>query len=80
MQSPMVNGKYVCVCGHEIFSEENGMAKGKGSNGGRSAPRGGKGGVGFKPLRPGGNKPSKTGNLSGRGRGNLPPKNGKQGG
>jgi hypothetical protein len=42
MQNPMANGKYACVCGHKFFSEENGMAKGKGSNGGRSAPKNGK--------------------------------------
>jgi hypothetical protein len=52
------------------------MSKGSGSNGGHSAPRGGKGGAGFVPARPGGNKPSTTGNPSGPGRGNLPPKNG----
>jgi len=53
------------------------MAKGSsGSKGGSSAPRGGKGGAGYTPSRPGGNKPSTTGNLSGLGRGNLPPKNG----
>jgi len=51
------------------------MGKGKGSSGGHSAPRGGKGGVGFVPSRPGGNKPSMTGNKSGNGRGNLPPSN-----
>jgi hypothetical protein len=58
------------------------MAKGSGgSKGGGLAPRGGKGGVGFIPSRPGGNIPSKTGNLSGGGRGNLPPKSGgNQGG
>jgi hypothetical protein len=58
------------------------MAKGSsGSKGGHSAPRGGKGGVGFRPSRPGGNKPSTTGNPSGDGRGNLPPKSGgNQGG
>jgi len=60
------------------------MAKGSGGSrgggksgtgfGGHSAPRGGKGGVGFTPSRPGGNKPSMTGNLSGGGRGILPPK------
>jgi len=49
--------------------------KGKGSSSGRSAPRGGKGGVGFVPSRLGGNKPSMTGNKSGDGRGNLPAKN-----
>ena len=57
------------------------MPKGSiGSKGrGRSAPRGGKGGVGFDPFKPGGNKPSmKEGNPSGKGRGNLPPKNGIQ--
>jgi len=53
------------------------MAKGNGSKGGGSAPRGGKGGVGFVPPRPGGNKPSTTKNTSGGGRGNLPPKSGK---
>jgi len=55
------------------------MAKGHGgkSGGGHSAPpRGGKGGVGFTPSRPGGNKPSMTGNPSGNGRGNLPPAKG----
>lgn len=52
------------------------MAKGSGAKGGGSAPRGGKGGVGFVPSRPGGNKPSMTGNPSGDGRGNLPPKSG----
>lgn len=54
------------------------MAKGGSgskSGGGRSAPRGGKGGVGFVPSRPGGNKPSMTGNKSGDGRGNIPPSN-----
>jgi hypothetical protein len=57
------------------------MAKGNGSGGGRSAPRGGKGGTGFIPQRPGGNKPSTTGKQSGNGRGNLPPKSGgNQGG
>jgi len=56
------------------------MAKGNSSGGGRSAPRGGKGGVGFIPSTPGGNKPSTTGNSSGVRRGNLPPKSGKQGG
>jgi len=58
------------------------MAKGNGgSKGGHSAPRGGKGGVGFSPSRPGGNIPSKTGNPSGNGRGNLPSQNSsKQGG
>jgi len=52
------------------------MAKGNGSKGGggHSAPRGGKGGAGFTPSRQGGNKPSMTGNPSGLGRGNLPPK------
>jgi hypothetical protein len=57
---------------------------GKGSHeakGGHSAPRGGKGGLGFTPSRPGGNKPSMTGNPSGNGRGNLLPKSGEtQGG
>jgi len=53
------------------------MAKGSsGSKGG--APRGGKGGVGFIPPRLGGNIPSKTGEKSGDGRGNLPPRNGGQ--
>jgi len=57
------------------------MSKGNGSGGGRSAPRGGKGGVGFVPSRPGGNKPSTTGNPSGLNRGNLPAKSGgNQGG
>jgi hypothetical protein len=56
------------------------MGKGRGPGGGRAAPRGGKGGVGFIPSRPGGNIPSKTGSISGTGRGNLPPKSGKQGG
>jgi len=55
------------------------MAKGKGSNGGHSVPRGGKGGAGFIPQKPGGNKPSTTGKPSGDRRGNLPPKNNKQG-
>jgi len=51
------------------------MAKGSSSKGGgHSAPRGGKGGVGFIPSRPGGNKPGMTGNPSGPRRGNLPPK------
>jgi len=59
-----------------FFYKENIMAKGNGSGGGHSVPRGGKGGVGFVPSRPGGNKPSTTGNPSGSGRGNLPPKNG----
>ncbi|MDR0313362.1 MAG: hypothetical protein LBI14_07170 [Treponema sp.] len=53
------------------------MAKGTGSRGGHSAPRGGKGGKGFTPSRPGGNKPSTTGKPSGDGRGNLPPKTGE---
>jgi hypothetical protein len=54
------------------------MAKGNSSSGGRSALRGGKGGTGFTPSRPGGNKPSMTGSPSGPSRGNLPPKkNGK---
>ena len=44
------------------------------SGSGTSVPRGGKGGVGFSPSRPGGNKPSTTENKSGDGRGNLPPK------
>jgi len=55
------------------------MAKGSSSSrggGGNSTPRGGKGGIGFVPSRPGGNKPSTTGNPSGDGRGNLPPKSG----
>ena len=56
------------------------MSKGNSSSGGRSAPRGGRAGKGFIPLRPGGNIPSKTGKLSGNGRGILPPKSGKQGG
>jgi hypothetical protein len=47
------------------------MAKESGS-GHSSGPRGGKAGVGFKPTRPGGNKPSMTGKPSGNGRGNLP--------
>ena len=51
------------------------MAKG-GQSGGRSVPRGGKGGAKFIPQRLGGNKPSTTGNKSGDGRGNLPPKKG----
>ncbi|MDR0306007.1 MAG: hypothetical protein LBI42_04110 [Chitinispirillales bacterium] len=51
------------------------MAKnGGGSRNGGSTPRGGEGGAGFVPSKPGGNKPSTTGNLSGAGRGNLPPK------
>jgi hypothetical protein len=58
-----------------LFKEKN-MAKGTVSNSGRSAPRGGKGGVGFTPPRPGGNKPSKTGKPSGTGRGNLQTKSG----
>jgi len=54
------------------------MAKGKGSSRGHSAPRGGKGGVGFVPSRPGGNIPSKKmGSKSGEGRGNLLPRNPK---
>jgi hypothetical protein len=54
------------------------MSKGNGGSrcGGHSVPRGGKEGAGFIPPRPGGNKPSTTGNPSGKGRGNLPPKNG----
>jgi hypothetical protein len=48
--------------------------KGKSLSGGRPAPRGGKGGVGFIPPLPGGCKPSMTGRPSGDGRGNLPPK------
>jgi hypothetical protein len=64
------------------FFKEYSMAKGgHGSSGGGgksggkgSAPRGGKGGSGFIPSRPGGNKPSTTGKPSGDGRGNLPPK------
>ena len=54
------------------------MAKGSGGSkgGGHSSPRGGKGGVGFTPSRPGGNKPSMTGRPSGDGRGNLPPAQG----
>ena len=53
------------------------MSKVKGSGGGRSVPRGGNGGIGFVPPRPGGNKPSgKFGKKSGDGRGNLPPKKG----
>jgi hypothetical protein len=50
--------------GKKSLFKEHFMAKG----------RGGKGGVGFIPTMPGGNKPSKTGNVSGGGRGNLPPK------
>ena len=50
------------------------MSKGSGSKGGSSPPRGGKGGVGFIPNRPGGNKPAMTGNKSGKERGNLLPK------
>ncbi|GBU23294.1 hypothetical protein R80B4_03211 [Fibrobacteres bacterium R8-0-B4] len=42
---------------------------------GNPPPRGGRGGAGFVPARPGGNTPSKTGNPSGGKRGNLPPKN-----
>ena len=57
------------------------MSKASSSRGGgKSAPRGGKGGVGYTPSRPGGNIPSKTGNQSGPGRGNLPPRSGNQGG
>ena len=52
------------------------MGKGNGSKGSGSAPRGGKGGVGFTPSRNGGNKPSMTGNKSGIGRGNLQPRSG----
>ena len=54
------------------------MSKGSsGKGGGRnSSPRGGKGGAGYIPSRPGGNIPSKTGNPSGHRRGNLPPKSG----
>jgi len=55
------------------------MVKGKGSSSGYSAPRGGKGGTGFIPQKPGGNKTSTTGKPSGDRRGNLPPKNSKQG-
>ena len=51
------------------------MAKGNGSCGGHSAPRGGNGGIGYTLSRPGGNKPSTTGKPSGLGRGNLLPKN-----
>ena len=54
----------------EVKMAKTTMTKG----GGKSAPRGGKGGVGFVPSRPGGNKPSMTGNPSGLRRGNLPPK------
>ena len=53
--------------------------KGSGSSGGKSGgsvPRGGKGGVGYTPSRPGGNKPGTTVNSSGFGRGNLPPRSG----
>lgn len=35
-------------------------------------PKGGK--TDFRPVRPGGNKPSTTGKPSGGGRGNAPPK------
>jgi hypothetical protein len=60
------------------------MAKGscgsKGSSG-KSIPRCGKGGVGFVPSKPGGNKSSMTGKPSGGRRGILPPKSGgNQGG
>ncbi|MDR3302191.1 MAG: hypothetical protein LBT01_06645 [Spirochaetaceae bacterium] len=55
------------------------MAKGSHGKGGANvkAPRptrGGPGGIGYIPEKPGGNKPSTTGKPSGEGRGNLPPK------
>ncbi|GAB6391601.1 MAG: hypothetical protein MdMp014T_0974 [Treponematales bacterium] len=53
------------------LAKEFDMSKG-GSKG--ASPRGGKGGVGYTPLKPGGNKPSTTGKPSCGGRGNLPPK------
>jgi hypothetical protein len=79
-----VNSYYInpLYMGKSFIFKEQIMAKGSsGSNGGGgkghgggSAPRGGKGGMGFIPSRPGGNKPSMTGNPSGLNRGNLPPK------
>ena len=54
------------------------VSSGGSKSGGHSAPRGGKAVVGFTPSRPGGNKPSKTGEKSGDGRGNLPQKNNKK--
>jgi hypothetical protein len=65
---------YTCVCGCNFIVKENDMTKGTSSSGGHSAPRGGKGGVGFTPSMHGGNKPSMTGKPSGLQRGNLPPK------
>ena len=63
------------------MAKESHVSSGSKSGGGHTAPRGGKGGVGFAPSRPGGNIPSKTGKPSGGGRENLPPKNGgNQGG
>ena len=60
---------------NSLFKEQI-MVKSSGST-----PRGGKGGAGFIPQRPGGNIPSKTGKPSGLDRGNLPPKSdGNQGG
>jgi hypothetical protein len=62
-----------------IFSfKEFIMAKGNSGpkGGGHPAPRGGKGGVGFIPQRPGGNKPSTAEKPSGNSRGNLPPHKG----
>jgi len=56
------------------MSKASHVSSGGKSDGGHSAPpRGGKGGKGFIPPRPGGNKPSMTGEKSGDGRGNLPP-------
>jgi len=65
---PIFNTKFIL--------KEHYMSKGNSSKGGGSAPRGGAGGKGFIPSRPGGNKPSTTGNPSGGGRGNLPSKSG----
>jgi hypothetical protein len=68
MKNPIVDGF------NSIFKEKIMPKVSGGSRGGGSAPRGGKRGSGFIPSRPGGNKPSTTGNPSGSGRGNLPPK------
>jgi len=71
------NGIFVVgphICEAITFKEKKIMAGKSGSKGGGSTPRGDKGGAGFTPSRPGGNKPSMTGNPSGTGRGNLPAK------
>jgi hypothetical protein len=76
------NRGYICTnlhfCRKSIFKEYI-MAKGSHGKGGANvkAPRptrGGPGGIGYIPEKPGGNKPSTTGKPSGEGRGNLPPK------